>query len=584
MATKYLRTVGGNYSADASWSTISGGTADTTKPTASDDVILDALSGNLTIDANSAYKTFTEQAGYVGTVTHNAFTLTGSGNFTLVTGSIYTPLATSTLSFNTSATITTAGLLVPKIACTSGTLTLGSNIDFIASKLMQVTLSGTALDLNGKTISGNSAINRVLFTSLTTGTGAQITVNSGTFANADFRYITFSNASDLNLSAITGNSGDCGGNTLIGGGSTLTFTTPATQTATGTASFSWSTHGWTSRVPLPQDNVVVNNSFIAGRTVTMDMPRMGKTIDFSGCTGSPAFATSLDSECYGSLILKSGMTTSGNFRITFKGSGTYTLTTDSVNLTHEVAFDAPSGTYSLSNATTLKGIRFGSISFNSNNYNITLNNGFSYFTFDAGTKNINLGTSIVDFTSNTLQGGPISCSIVTGATCSLSNSTIKFSGTSTATKTCTWGGGSSGFDWGIFDFTVAGATGGCDFVGKASFAKIKFSDANNARTLRFTAGASYTTTIRDADGFDYVRGTSGKLITIDSITSAAHYLVHSTDKVSTDYLSVKNSNASGGSGFYAGANSTDVSGNSGWTFTVPPVSYFNIFGDEGMVS
>jgi len=166
MAVKYLRTVGGNYSADASWSTTSGGSADTVKPTASDDVILDALSGNLTIDATSVCKTFTEQVGYVGSVTHNAFNLTCSGSCTFIAGSTYTP-SNSTLTFNASATLTTGGLLMGKIACTSGTLTLGDNFSAAATKLIQFTLSGTALDLNGKTVSGNSAINRLLFTSAT---------------------------------------------------------------------------------------------------------------------------------------------------------------------------------------------------------------------------------------------------------------------------------------------------------------------------------------------------------------------------------------------------------------------------------
>jgi hypothetical protein len=37
-----------------------------------------------------------------------------------------------------------------------------------------------------------------------------------------------------------------------------------------------------------------------------------------------------------------------------------------------------------------------------------------------------------------------------------------------------------------------------------------------------------------------------------------------------DYVSLKDSTATGGASFYAGANSTDVSGNTGWTFTAPP--------------
>lgn len=40
--------------------------------------------------------------------------------------------------------------------------------------------------------------------------------------------------------------------------------------------------------------------------------------------------------------------------------------------------------------------------------------------------------------------------------------------------------------------------------------------------------------------------------------------------VTADYLSLKDSTATGGATFYAGSHSTDVSGNSGWIFTDIP--------------
>ena len=71
--------------------------------------------------------------------------------------------------------------------------------------------------------SGNSPTNRLLFESDTLGTPRTITIATATVtaANIDFRDVTFSVST--NLSAITGGSGDCGGN------SGITFTTPATQ-------------------------------------------------------------------------------------------------------------------------------------------------------------------------------------------------------------------------------------------------------------------------------------------------------------------------------------------------------------------
>ena len=83
-------------------------------------------------------------------------------------------------------------------------------------------------------------------------------------------------------------------------------------------------------------------------------------------------------------------------------------------------------------------------------------------------------------------------------------------------------------------------------------------------TVRFTAGT--TTTFNNFN----LRGTAGNLITISSATAATHTLSKASGTVSCDYLSITNSIATGGASWYAGANSTNVSGNTGWIFTAPP--------------
>jgi hypothetical protein len=113
--TKYARAGGGNWNADATWSTTSGGGADTTVPTAGDDVVLDASSGNVTINVASVCRSL-DCTGYTGTLTHNAGinlsigdATAGAGNIALklVAGMTYTlgNNATSAISFvSTSAT------------------------------------------------------------------------------------------------------------------------------------------------------------------------------------------------------------------------------------------------------------------------------------------------------------------------------------------------------------------------------------------------------------------------------------------------------------------------------------------------
>lgn len=122
MATKYARAGGGNWTADATWSTTSGGAADTTKPTAADDAVLDAASGAVTIDSGAVCRSL-DCNGYTGTLTHTAGVIltigdatAGAGNraLRLVAGMTYTlGSATSEFRFSSSSatvqTVTLAG-------------------------------------------------------------------------------------------------------------------------------------------------------------------------------------------------------------------------------------------------------------------------------------------------------------------------------------------------------------------------------------------------------------------------------------------------------------------------------------------
>lgn len=85
MATKYARAVGGNWTTDATWSTTSGGAADTTKPTAADDAVIDAASGNVTIDSGAVCRSL-DCNGYTGTLTHNSSVTLSIGDATAGAG------------------------------------------------------------------------------------------------------------------------------------------------------------------------------------------------------------------------------------------------------------------------------------------------------------------------------------------------------------------------------------------------------------------------------------------------------------------------------------------------------------------
>lgn len=111
-------------------------------------------------------------------------------------------------------------------------------------------------------------------------TSAILECDSLEFSNVDFRDIVGAGTANWDLSAITGGSGDCGGN------SGIIFTTAQTQYfkhTLGVVNWSDATKWFSNyertiagRVPLPQDNAIFDeNSFTGASTLTLNVPRLG---------------------------------------------------------------------------------------------------------------------------------------------------------------------------------------------------------------------------------------------------------------------------------------------------------------------
>lgn len=118
-------------------------------------------------------------------------------------------------------------------------------------------------------------------------------------------------------------------------------------------------------------------------------------------------------------------------------------------------------------------------------------------------------------------------------------------------------------------YALNGSTGVLTIQGSNTFNRLIFQDASNARTLRLTAGT--TQTINDYQSGD-IQGTSGKLMSIDTTSGGSPATLNSLKYFDSDYLSVKDITAGVNTPFYAGANSTNVSGNTNWQFKVRPTS------------
>lgn len=613
--------VGGTGNWDAAdtthWAATSGGAGGETVPTSSDTVTFDSNSGagatvtitgatantsSITINKSDLILLHNAGSTVTGTVTLTTGTLNTNGQIcswagfsssnsnarsltlgssTITISGTGTPwnLDGSNLTLSTgTATVTLTGVDAAMAPCpNSSSWAIGSSIIFTGSgdhqifvdggTLGNLTFTGTAtktdkIKFAGAktiagtfTINGNSAINRVLVYSSTLGTTRTITAATVTITNADFQDITGAGAGSWDLSAITGGSGDAGGNTGI------TFTTATTQTWSGTSGGNYSTNAWTTRVPLLQDTASFAVAFSGGQTVTMDMPRIG-TQDWSGASGSPTANYTTNYSLYGSNTFISGMTVSGNVAHAFVGRGSYSLTSGGKSFVGTATFNALSAnTYTLQDAFAMSGT--GTITLTTGGLNT---NGFSvtcliFNSNNSNTRSLTLGTSTINLGSTALTN-VWEFSTSSNLTFSGKSSTINISSTSANTRIFS----GSVLTYGTLEYDVAGSTGALRILGSNSFAAIVFSDVTNARTLEFAAGT--TTTIRSASGWQ-VNGTSGKLMTVTSSSAATHTITCASGTISSDYLNVSYSIATGGARFFAGANSTDSLNNTGWYFAAP---------------
>lgn len=623
MATRFWVGGSGNWdgSATTNWSATSGGSNGASVPTSVDDVTIDSGSGTtptVTVVTGGGTANSITVNKSDGTLTCSTAGLTVTAALTLTAGTLNTggqTVAATSLSTNNSNTRTlTLGASAITLSSTSTALVLRSVGLTVTANTATITLSGAtgsvstsatggAVDLNGASLvlsasgsapvslsnaltvgnftrtgtaaktdgltigpaaltvtgnlslTGNNATNRLLVAGITRGTSASVVVTGlNTLTNVDLMDIAASGAGGT----WSGTSvGDCQGN------SGITFTGVATRYAVVAGSVSstatWSSTsggGGGSSVPLPQDTVFFNGSSAAG-TYTNDMPRWGTNIDFSNFTRT--FAQNTAWETYGNLTLATGMTVSGTSTATVAGRSTQTLTTAGRTVTYTLSINAPGGTYTMQDAFTTSRAAVGAISLSAGTladggvmvtFTGTTNGGFSMsggFLTATGTWTFGVTSAVTFWT-------------VTGGTPTMTGSTIIVNAASASTRTFAGGGAT----YGTLTYTVAGSTGQLNVTGSNTFGILNFSDVTNARTLALTAGT--TTTVATWN----MNGTATKLMTVTSITAATHTLNRlQSGVVSADYLSVDHSIITGGSYWYAGANSTNGGSNTGWIFTAP---------------
>lgn len=451
----------------------------------------------------------------------------------------------------------------------SGTPTLSVNGTTVAN----LTRTGTATKTDGLsfnaasftvtgtlTLAGNSTVNRLLVKSDVPGTARSFTAATVSLANVDFIDITGSGAA----APFSGTSlGDGRGN------SNITFTVAVTRYAVAAGNWS-NTAMWASSsggtggasVPLCHDTVILDANSGAG-TYSVDMPLMGKDILCTGFTRSLSLGST---SAFGDFVLGTAMTFNPA-SVSLLGRGTHVITSSGKAFgSGSLTITAPGGSYALTDALTVSGsasdLSVTGGTFSSNNLNVTVGRAFTF----SGTTTLNLGTSTLTTTSTT-------GTIFTNSATTSNTGSVKIVLSSASATSRTFGGG--GKTYGTLTYIVSGSTGALVVTGANTFGTLNFFDAANARTL--TLPSSTTTTIT---GTFNVQGTAGKLMTVNSsISSTAATVTKTTGQVACNYLSLRDSTATGGIVWYAGGNSVNVSNVTGWTFTQAPAPRFFDFFD-----
>jgi len=334
-----------------------------------------------------------------------------------------------------------------------------------------------------------------------------------------------------------------------------------TGTWDSTSTTNWSTSSGGAggaSVPTASDNVFFDansNVLATAFIVTMaDTPRVCNDFTASGLDGAMTLAgVSIGLTVSGSLFWPTTNFTRNNsganiFNATSTGK---TITTNGLSAGVSITFNGIGGGWSLGSALLCPTVTLTNGTLDLAGYTTTHT---VRFATGAGTKNL------------TFNGGTILCT--GGNTTAFNNAaptnftTTAGTGTGTISMTAatakTFVGGGSTFNCTLNQ----GGAGALTITGSNTFSNI--TNTVQPASVLFTAATTSTFT-----NFS-LSGTTGNLITIGSVTAASHMLSKASGTVSADFLSISRSTATGGAGWYAGANSTDGGNNSGWIFTAPP--------------
>lgn len=541
-------------------------------------------SNNLTISCASIVSQGTqlrsiELGGSTVTLSRN-----GSGASSALYFSDMTNLNTSFSSIAITFSGTTSSIELPS---TTSSLTFGSvtfnsgspvSVVNIKGNMTCSTLTFAAVSSDGtKTVNWNgptqtigtlnanssSVVRRFRFKSTLAPSQVTLNVTGIAIGNIDFQDI---NAQGSVIPWSGSSFGNAGGNTNI------TFTSSKTVYWNLAGSVNSNATGWASssgaapaigNFPLPQDTAVIDNSS-AGSNITFQGNYWLGSLDTSNRTTSIGVSISSGTEIIGNVTLSSAITFSPSTNIIFNLRGTSRTITSAGKSFSTVSFLGSAGStlnlgsdFVATSATIPSGYN---LTFNANSYNVSLGS----FICSSGT--VNMGSGLWTITSNAA-----STWMVSNITLNKQTANILFTGVGTGSRT-------ANFDsYSYNKITIGGTTGTSSFIINGGTTGPTFSEIASTKTVAHTIvfPAGLTTTV----GAFTVVGSSGNLVTLQSSSSGSPFTIAKTGggTVSADYLIIKDSNATPSNTWYAGNNSIDNGGNTGWIFPTSPSNFLMFF-------
>jgi hypothetical protein len=355
------------------------------------------------------------------------------------------------------------------------------------------------------------------------------------------------------------------------------FTANNTHSVSGTPVIIVTSTGATAIGVTPGTSVTEANSisfkFTGGTYVLSFLIFAGSTaknVDFTGFAGTWTSAGIAASTIYGSLTLSTGMTiTASTNALTFGAtSGVQTVTTNGKTVPFPLNINGSNGTVQLADAMVIASanvLTHTNGTLNLNGKTLTVGTAAGAYTTAAGTKvlTFNGGTLVCPGTNTTAfnNAAPTGFSTIAGTgsgRINMSGATAKtFVGGGSTFNCALWntGAGALTISGNNAIDTVTSSSGALSITGNNTITTL----TNNTQPVTYTFTTGTTTTITNFN----VGGISGSLVTLTG--AGAYTLSKASGNALGQYMSLTNANATGGASWYA-ANSTNVSGNTGWTF------------------